>query len=98
MRKFLLKNKLCSGFDRGEFQNVFIDTNQVEHLIKHRKLRGIRFIGSLSAGKRLAGLAGANMVNSTFELGGNDPFIVMDDADIENAVKRAYESRMLVNG
>lgn len=38
------------------------------------------------------------MVNSTFELGGNDPFIVMDDAEIDIAVARAYESRMLVNG
>ena len=70
----------------------------MHHLIKHRKLRGVRFIGSLSAGKLIAGLAGANMVNSTFELGGNDPFIVMDDANLDFAVARAYESRMLVNG
>ena len=43
-------------------------------------------------------MAGERMIKSTFELGGNDPFIVLNDADIPAAVKAAYESRMLVNG
>lgn len=38
------------------------------------------------------------MVKSTFELGGNDPFIVLNDANIPKAVEAAYESRMLANG
>lgn len=87
-----------AGFDQGEFQNVFIDNNQVRHLIKDRHLRGMRFVGSLHSGKQLAELAGENMVKSTFELGGNDPFIVLNDANLPKAVQCAYESRMLVNG
>lgn len=58
----------------------------------------MRFIGSLKTGKILAEMAGENMIKSTFELGGNDPFIVLNDADIKKAVECAYESRMIVNG
>ena len=86
------------GFDQCEFQNVFIDNNQVRHLIKDRHLRGMRFVGSLHSGKQLAELAGENMVKSTYELGGNDPVIVLNDAKLPKAVQCAYESRMLVNG
>ena len=52
----------------------------------------------MGSGKSIAELAGENMLKSTFELGGNDPFIVLNDADLQKAVECAYESRMIVNG
>lgn len=65
--------------------------------MRSRFIRGCRFIGNVKTGKIIAGLAGLNMKKSTFELGGNDPFIVYRDANIDKAVEAAYKSRMLCN-
>ena len=46
----------------------------------------------------LAAVAGEYMKKGTFELGGNDAFIVLSDANIDQAVEAAYKSRMLCNG
>lgn len=74
-----------------------MDVNQVQYLLRSRFLRGCRYIGSAETGKIVAGLAGQNMVKATFELGGNDPFIVFKDANIDKAVEAAYVSRMHCN-
>ena len=58
----------------------------------------MKFIGSQKVGRVISEIAGENMIRSTFELGGNDPFIVLNDANIDKAVAAAYESRMLSNG
>ena len=87
-----------AGFDRGEYQSVFLDENQVAYLLKSRYIRGCRFLGSLKTGKLIAGLAGENMKKATFELGGNDPFIVMRDANVDKAAEAAYISRLRCNG
>lgn len=61
-------------------------------------MRGLKFIGSQHTGKILAEMAGQSMTKATFELGGNNPFIVLPDADIDAAVQAAYISRMISNG
>ena len=88
----------CRGFDRGEFQNIFIDNHQITSLFKNRHLRGLKFTGSHQVGKLLAESSGESMIKATFELGGNDAFIVLNDANIDKAVEAAYKSRMLCNG
>lgn len=87
-----------AGFDRGEYQNVFLDINQVQALIEDPRMRAIKFIGHQRTGKILAAVAGEYMKKGTFELGGNDAFIVLSDANIDKAVEAAYNSRMLCNG
>lgn len=55
-------------------------------------------MGSTEGGKKIAELCGKAMKKGTFELGGSDPFIVMEDADIELAASKAVISRMKANG
>jgi len=61
-------------------------------------VRGVKFTGSTRGGKQVAEVAGRNMKQGCFELGGSDPFIVLDDSDINFAVEKAYISRMANNG
>lgn len=61
-------------------------------------MRGLKFIGNNETGKLIAETCGENMKKATFELGGDDPFIVLNDANIKAAAAAAYKSRMHCNG
>jgi succinate-semialdehyde dehydrogenase/glutarate-semialdehyde dehydrogenase len=68
------------------------------HLIPHPLIRKITFTGSTVVGKQLAALAGAHMKRITMELGGHAPVVVMNDADIPNAVTALRSSKYRNNG
>ena len=68
------------------------------NLFQNRHIRGFKFTGNRNTGKMFAEYSGESMTKGTFELGGNDAFIVLDDANIEKAVQCAYKSRMLCTG
>ena len=91
-------NYLCSGFDHGEFENLFASNEQCASLIKDKRLSAVKFTGSTKGGAQVAELCGRNLKKMTLELGGNDPFCVLADADIQKAVECAYKSRMGTNG
>lgn len=57
-------------------------------------MRAVKFTGSTEAGKKVAVQAAMGMKKGCFELGGNDPFVVLKDANMERAVDAAYASRM----
>jgi succinate-semialdehyde dehydrogenase/glutarate-semialdehyde dehydrogenase len=61
-------------------------------------VRGVKFTGSTAGGKQVAAIAGAHMKQGCYELGGSDPFIVLDDSDVQFAIDKAYVSRMVNNG
>lgn len=67
-------------------------------LIKNRRVRGLKFIGNHLTGKAIAESCGEHLKKATFELGGDDPFIVLNDANVKAAAKAAYKSRMHCNG
>jgi succinate-semialdehyde dehydrogenase/glutarate-semialdehyde dehydrogenase len=54
----------------------------VQGLIEDRRIRGVKFIGNNETGKIIAESCGRNMKKATFELGGDDPFIVLQDANV----------------
>jgi len=84
----LVKAFADAGVSPGAVNLLFGDSSQIsEHLIAHPAIRKVTFTGSTPVGKKLASLAGLHMKRSTMELGGHAPVIVMDDADIETAVK-----------
>lgn len=89
---------LKAGFKKGIFQNLFIDYKQVEKVIKASPIQGISFTGSNKAGSKIATLAGKHIKKTVMELGGSDPFIVFEDADLNHALELAVLSRFLNAG
>ena len=76
---------------------MFISHKESGELIKDNRLKSIKFVGSTPVGKKVAAEAAENMMKCTFELGGSDPFIVLEDADIDLAVDKAYAGRLKCN-
>jgi succinate-semialdehyde dehydrogenase/glutarate-semialdehyde dehydrogenase len=79
---------------KGVFNNLFIEHEQSELVVAFDGVRGISLTGSDRAGKAVASQAGAHIKRTVLELGGSDPYIVLDDADIEKAVKTGVTARM----
>jgi succinate-semialdehyde dehydrogenase/glutarate-semialdehyde dehydrogenase len=67
-------------------------------LIQDHRVRAVKFVGSTSGGKNVAEACGRAMKRSAFELGGSDPFIVFDDADLDLATTKAIVGRLHTNG
>lgn len=87
-----------SGFPHGVYTQHFWDVAQVEQVLADDHLDGLSFTGSEATGSHLAGLAGRGLKKAVMELGGNDPFIVFPDADIEETVQAAVRSRKINSG
>ena len=66
-------------------------------MISNKKLAAVKFVGSTSAGKKVAETCGKYMKPGAFELGGSDPFIVLEDADLDLATDKAIEGRINAN-
>jgi succinate-semialdehyde dehydrogenase/glutarate-semialdehyde dehydrogenase len=82
-----------AGVPAGVYTNLFLSNEQVGTLIDDERVRGVALTGSERAGESLASRAGKNLKKSTMELGGSDPFIVLEDADFDYAVKMAIVGR-----
>ncbi len=67
-------------------------------MIANPRVRGVKFVGSTAGGRKIAELCGKNLKKGAFELGGSDPFIVLEDADIEFAAEKALQGRLKGNG
>ena len=83
-----------AGAPAGAYTNLFISKDQVAQVIDDPRIRGVALTGSEAAGAVVAARAGQNLKKSTMELGGSDAFIVLEDADLERAVKAAVAGRM----
>ncbi|MBC7941981.1 MAG: aldehyde dehydrogenase family protein, partial [Chitinophagaceae bacterium] len=83
-----------AGAPPGAYTNLFISKDQVARVIDDLRVRGVALTGSEAAGAVVAERAGRNLKKSTLELGGSDAFIVLDDADLDKAVKHAVSGRM----
>jgi succinate-semialdehyde dehydrogenase / glutarate-semialdehyde dehydrogenase len=70
----------------------------VEALLGDPRVRKLSFTGSTAVGRSLLGLAAARVVSSSMELGGNAPFIVLDDVDVDAAVGAAVKAKMRNGG
>ena len=77
----------------GCFQNLYATRDQIETIINDPRVQGVALTGSEGAGALVAAQAGRALKKSTMELGGSDAFIVLDDADLDKAVKWAVFGR-----
>jgi succinate-semialdehyde dehydrogenase/glutarate-semialdehyde dehydrogenase len=87
-----------AGVPEGVYTNVFLTIPDVEKVIAHRHVQGVTLTGSERAGASVAEIAGRNLKKSVLELGGSDPFIVLDAEDLGRTVKAATMGRMANTG
>lgn len=87
-----------AGFPQGCFQTLLITASQVAEVISDDRVKAATLTGSEGAGASLAAAAGANLKKTVLELGGSDPFVVLESADLDAAVATAVQSRMLNTG
>jgi succinate-semialdehyde dehydrogenase/glutarate-semialdehyde dehydrogenase len=83
-----------AGAPAGLYTNLFITHEQSDSIVGDPRIKGVALTGSVPAGKVLAANAGKVVKISSMELGGSDAFIVLDDADLDHAVKWAVWGRM----
>lgn len=87
-----------SGAPEGLYTNLFVSGSKISKIIDDSRIQGASLTGSEKAGASLAEAAGKNIKKSVLELGGSDPFIVLEDADIDRATDLAVYGRTVNNG
>ncbi|MFN8217817.1 MAG: NAD-dependent succinate-semialdehyde dehydrogenase [Solirubrobacterales bacterium] len=83
-----------AGFPEGCYENIYATNEQIEWVIADPRVRGVSVTGSERAGAAVAEIAGRNLKKVVLELGGSDPFIVLDTDDLDKAVQTATEARL----
>ena len=87
-----------AGFPENVFRTLLIGSKQVENVIRHPAIKAVSLTGSTPAGKSVASIAGSVLKKCVLELGGSDPYVILEDADLENAAKICATSRLLNTG
>lgn len=85
-------------FPDGLFRSLLIPGKKVGSLIEHPLIQAVTLTGSTQAGKSIAAQAGALVKKTVLELGGNDPYIILADADLEKTIETCVASRMINGG
>ena len=87
-----------AGFPEHVFRTLMITSAQTERVIADPRVKAVTLTGSCAAGRKVGAAAGMALKKCVLELGGSDAFIVLDDADLELAVKTAVTSRFVNAG
>jgi acyl-CoA reductase-like NAD-dependent aldehyde dehydrogenase len=89
---------LRAGFPDGVFQTLLVGSGAVDAIVRDRRVAGVTLTGSEAAGAQVAAAAGAALKKTVLELGGSDPFVVLEDADVAAAARVACRARNQNNG
>src|ERR1700761_7680396 len=87
-----------AGAPKGAWKNLFISSGQVANIIADPRVQGAAMTGSEGAGSAIATQAAKHLKKSTLEMGGNDVFVVLDDADMDEAIHAGVFSRLHIAG
>ncbi|GAB6035271.1 NAD-dependent succinate-semialdehyde dehydrogenase [Galenea microaerophila] len=82
-----------AGFPDFVYTHLMISARQVESVIRHPTIKGVSLTGSESAGRTVAAIAGSELKKCVLELGGADPFIVSETADMQRVIENAVVGR-----
>jgi succinate-semialdehyde dehydrogenase/glutarate-semialdehyde dehydrogenase len=89
---------LAAGFPQYVFQTLLIDSKATQKVIAHPFVKAVTLTGSTSAGMQVAQQAAGLLKKSVLELGGSDPYLILEDADLEFAAEVCAKSRLINNG
>lgn len=87
-----------AGFPENLFRTILVPSSQMEAVIKNEKIKAVTLTGSVTAGKAVAKTAGSVLKKTVMELGGSDPYIILEDADLEMASETCVNARLINAG
>lgn len=87
-----------AGFPYDLFRTILVDKSNMKPIVQHDGIAAVTLTGSTSAGKAVAAQAGEKLKKTVLELGGSDPYIILEDADLELAAMICANSRLLNSG
>ena len=86
-----------AGFPENLFRTILVPSSQMEEVTKNEKIKAVTLTGSVPAGKAVAKTAASVLKKTVMELGGSDPYLLLEDADLEMAADTCVTAR-LING
>jgi succinate-semialdehyde dehydrogenase/glutarate-semialdehyde dehydrogenase len=87
-----------AGFPDNAFRSLLLAGSRLEPVIAHPAVKAVTLTGSTPAGRSVAAAAGKNLKKCVLELGGSDPYIILEDADLKDAAGLCAASRLLNAG
>jgi succinate-semialdehyde dehydrogenase / glutarate-semialdehyde dehydrogenase len=87
-----------AGLPAGVFSTVLIESSQAGGLIADPRVAAVTLTGSDRAGREVAAQAGREIKRTVLELGGSDPFVILEDADLSRAANAAADARLVNSG
>lgn len=87
-----------AGFPQDVFRTVLVGSSHVDAIIENPLVRAVTLTGSTPAGRAVAGKAGEMIKKTVLELGGSDAYVILDDADLQQAVNTCVSSRLINSG
>ena len=87
-----------AGFPENLFRTLIVPSKDVSEIIRHDKIKAVTLTGSTAAGRSVAGIAGSALKKSVLELGGSDPYLILEDAYLDKAAEICVNSRLINSG
>ncbi|UPV76565.1 NAD-dependent succinate-semialdehyde dehydrogenase (plasmid) [Halorussus limi] len=87
-----------AGYPEDVFQSLIVHSDRAAQVIEDDRVKAVTLTGSARAGRSVAKTAGENLKKSVLELGGSDPFVVLDDADLDAAAETGATARTINAG
>jgi len=83
-----------SGYLEGVFQNLLVTSKKINQILADERIQAVNFVGGVEAGSQVASEAGKYIKKTVMELGGSDPFIVLEDADLDKTITNLIQGRL----
>lgn len=87
-----------AGFPKDLFRTIIVPSSQMEEVITNDNIKAVTLTGSVPAGKSVAKIAGSVLKKTVMELGGSDPYVILEDADLEMSADTCATARLINAG
>ena len=87
-----------AGFPENLFRTIIYSNEDMKKVIANENIKAVTLTGSVRAGKSVAKYSGNNLKKTVLELGGSDPYLILEDADLEKTVTTCVTSRLINSG